>query len=77
MLGFPRVSVFENVESYACNEAMPDDVEVYRTVSPTVSPENYTCFDRSKVYDVYDAEDEIQLYFRPQGGKRRRRKGVN
>ena len=70
--------VFENVESYACNEKMPDDRKMLTSSMPAVTPEqeNHRGV-ASRIQHVYEPEDEIQLYFRPKKGKgkRKRRKG--
>jgi hypothetical protein len=68
--------LFEHVESYTCNEDMPDDRKTVRSAVPTVTPDREN--DRginSRIQHVYEQEDEIQLYFRPKRGKRRRGKG--
>lgn len=68
--------VFENVESYTCNEGTPDDWKSSRSVAPAETPDSqgYRGI-QSRIQHVYEPEDEIQLYFRPKRGKRRRRKG--
>eukprot|EP00934_Nitzschia_sp_Nitz4_P002239 Nitzschia sp. Nitz4//scaffold84_size84139//56926//57653//NITZ4_005205-RA/size84139-snap-gene-0.122-mRNA-1//-1//CDS//3329559054//2239//frame0 len=62
--------VFEHVESFVCNESMPDDhTKPISAVTP--SPQR----SQSRPETVFEPEDEIQLYFRPQ--RRRRNKGEN
>lgn len=66
--------VFEHVESYACNEATPDDSTTLKTIFQSVPPKNVHRSSQYQAQSVNETEDEIQLYFRPQGGKRRRRR---
>jgi hypothetical protein len=71
--------VFEHAETYTCNEDMPDDRKSLRCAGPTtnVTPHREETYRgiNSRIQHVYEPEDEIQLYFRPKRGKRRRRKG--
>ena len=68
--------VFEHAESYACNEAMPNDTATLTSSVPSDEQDRakYRGIN-SRIEHVYEAEDEIQLYFRPKRGKRRSRKG--
>eukprot|EP00429_Kryptoperidinium_foliaceum_P034773 CAMPEP_0176179924 /NCGR_PEP_ID=MMETSP0120_2-20121206/92192_1 /TAXON_ID=160619 /ORGANISM="Kryptoperidinium foliaceum, Strain CCMP 1326" /LENGTH=181 /DNA_ID=CAMNT_0017518117 /DNA_START=136 /DNA_END=682 /DNA_ORIENTATION=+ len=60
--------VFENVERYACNETMPDD----KTSMKSIAPATGQASQRSNPEHVDEPEDEIQLYFRPKRGTKRR-----
>lgn len=71
------MTVFENVERYACNEKMPDDQEILRKVLlPTMvakNPVHRGLHERLKVIEEPDNDDEIQLYFRPKRISRKER----
>jgi hypothetical protein len=75
---FPSIfyQVFEHVESYACNEATPDDPATLKTIVNTVSPESCSRGSQYQALDLNETEDEIQLYFRPPGRKRGQRRGA-